>query len=394
MQEQGNLTYFIQTFGCQANIRDSQAMAGSLDALGFLPTEDYRKADVIIINTCSVRQKSEDKVYGWGMKLEKEKGGKIVDKKDGQIVFVTGCMIGSAKGDRTRYSMDDMEKRLSWADYLLAPHEEYKIPSILVEKGLVGEWALKAVGKNPDNPGHENDTKWAYVNISTGCDNFCTFCVVPYARGEEQSRSEEDIIHEVKHLSSRGYKNIMLVGQNVNSWGLDRETKFKLRAGSNHKIPFAGLLRKVHEIDGVEKISFISSNPFDFTQDLIETLSLPKIDKYLHMAVQSGNNQILEKMNRRHTIEEFKGLITSIKKEVPDMQFGTDIIVGFPGETKEQFEDTVKLFKEIPFKVAFISIYSPRKGTNAEKFMEDNIPLKEKKRRHVKLLKVWKDQKI
>ncbi len=387
-------TYFIQTYGCQANIRDSQAMAGTLDVLGFSPTKDYQHADVLIINTCSVRQKSEDKVYGWGMKVGESKTGKgsYYDKKGNQVVFVTGCMVGSAKGDRIRVSYDELKARLDWADYLLSPEEESLIPGILVNENLVDEWALSVLKNSLINPNEYNETEWAYVNISSGCDNFCTFCVVPYARGEEKSRSEEDIISEIKHLSGRGYKNIMLVGQNVNSWGLDRATKFKLRAGSEHKIPFARLLRKVHQIDSVEKINFISSNPFDFTQDLIDTLSLPKIARYLHIAVQSADNEILARMNRRHTIEEFKELITQMKRVVPDMEFGTDIIVGFPGETEEQFMKTYDLFKWMKFKSAYISIYSPREGTNASKSMKDDVPLKEKKRRHALLLDLWQKE--
>lgn len=386
--------YFVQTYGCQANIRDSQAMAGTLEALGFVHTKRFQDADVLIINTCSVRQKSEDKVYGWGMKVGTSISGKEVfyDKKGDQVVFVTGCMIGSAKGDRTRVALKDLEERLDWADYLLAPEEEYKIPTILVKEGLVDEWTVNALGVNTSaeiNPHLENETDWAYVNISTGCDNFCTFCVVPYARGAEQSRNEEDILHEIKHLNSRGFKNIMLVGQNVNSWGLDKQTKFKLRAGSEDKIPFADLLRKVHAMDGVEKINFISSNPFDFTQDLIDTLALPKITRFLHFAVQSGNNEILKKMNRRHTIEEFRSLIEKIKEKVPEMEFGTDIIVGFPSETEEQFMDTVKLFEDLKFKSAYISIYSPREGTNAQKLFKDDVPTKEKKRRHKFLYELW-----
>jgi tRNA-2-methylthio-N6-dimethylallyladenosine synthase len=386
--------YFVQTYGCQANIRDSQAMAGTLEALGFIHTKRFQDADVLIINTCSVRQKSEDKVYGWGMKVGTSISGKEVfyDKKGDQVVFVTGCMIGSAKGDRTRVLLKDLEERLDWADYLLAPEEEYKIPGILVKEGLVDEWTVSALGVNiagEVNPSLENETDWAYVNISTGCDNFCTFCVVPYARGEEKSRSEEDILHEIKHLNSRGFKNIMLVGQNVNSWGLDKQTKFKLRAGSEDKIPFADLLRKVHSIEEVEKINFISSNPFDFTQDLIDTLALPKITRFLHFAVQSGNNEILKKMNRRHTIEEFRSLIEKIKNKVPEMEFGTDIIVGFPSETEEQFMDTVKLFEDYKFRSAYISIYSPREGTNAQKLFKDDVPTKEKKRRHKMLYELW-----
>lgn len=414
--------YFIQTFGCQANIRDSQAMAGTLEGLGFSHTKNYKDADVIIINTCSVRQKSEDKVYGWGMKIgytikdpeqkfkieKSKKKNEKLSKRPGtkkQVVFVTGCMVGSAKGERTRYKMDFLKKKITWADYFLAPEEESEIPMILAREKLLDEWALKTIQKPQNdidkngnkieiNPKLENNTEWAYVNVSTGCDNFCTFCVVPYARGEEKSRSKQEIIDEIKHLVERGYTNIMLVGQNVNSWGLDREAKFKLRAGSEHKIPFASLLREVHKIKEVSKISFISSNPFDFTKDLIQTLKLPKIDRYLHMAVQSGNNEILKKMNRRHTIEEFKELVTNIKKEVPDMTFGTDIIVGFPGETEDQFMDTVNLFKWMKFNVAFISIYSAREGTPASKHFKDDVTKKEKQKRHAKLMKIWKESLV
>lgn len=392
--------YYIETFGCQANIKDGQIMSGTLDAMDFSQTNNFKEADVIIINTCSVRQKSEDKVYGWGLKLGNPIAHEvqIYEKKGHQVVFVTGCMVGSAKGERKRYDMKILEEKMPWANYMLAPDEEYKIPEILVKEGLVSDWAKSALSDRKNGEDKvvlskdvSNNDLTAYVHISTGCDNFCTFCVVPYARGKEVSRTEEEILHEINHLVSRGYKKVLLIGQNVNSWGLDTKTKFKLRAGSEHKTPFANLLRKIHEINDIEKISFISSNPFDFTQDLIDTLSLPKIDRYLHMAVQSGNNEILKAMNRRHTIEEFKDLVTKIKKAVPDITFGTDIIVGFPGETEDQFMDTVNLFKWMKFNVAFISIYSPRIGTNAEKLLKDNVPLKEKKRRHKYLTEIWKE---
>ncbi len=392
VKEISGKSYFIQTFGCQANIKDSQAMSGTLDALGFTQTKNYQKADVLIINTCSVRQKSEDKTYGWGMKIGESIKGSFYEKKGNQLVFVTGCMVGSAKGDRQRVNYHELRDRLNWADYLLAPEEENEIPNILVKEKLLDDWALSALSTATVDPKLHNETDWAYVNISSGCDNFCTFCVVPYARGEEKSRAESEILDEIRHLVGRGYKNIMLVGQNVNSWGLDRRTKFKLRAGSEDKIPFARLLRDVHEIDGVEKINFISSNPFDFTQDLIDTLALPKITRFLHMAIQSADNDILKKMNRRHTIEEFKDLVLRIKKVVPEMEFGTDIIVGFPTETEEQFQKTLDLFKWMKFKSAYISIYSPREGTTAAKIMADDVPLKEKKRRHKILLDLWQKE--
>ena len=403
--------YFIQTYGCQSNIKDSQSISGMLEALEFVETSEYNEADVIIINSCSVRQKAEDKVYGWGKVLEPRsaipnlkledntldftKNPYFESKNKKQIRFLVGCMVGSVKGDRKRYKEVSLAKRLPWVDYLLSPEEEYLIPEILKEEGLIDDWSKEVVMRGAkSNVSLVEDGfggKWAYVNISTGCDNFCTFCVVPYARGKEISRPKGEIIKEVKNAVSKGYTDIMFLGQNVNSWGLNHETKFKLRAGSDDKIPFATLIRDVHEIKGVTKIAFMSSNPFDFTADLIDTLVLPKVDKHLHIAVQSGDNEVLKSMNRRHTIEEFEDLIFSIKSKIPEMTFGTDIIVGFPGETDKQFENTVKLFRKIKFNVAFISIYSIRKGTIAEKKMVDDVPLSEKKRRHAYLTKVWKE---
>jgi tRNA-2-methylthio-N6-dimethylallyladenosine synthase len=203
----------------------------------------------------------------------------------------------------------------------------------------------------------------------------------------------ENILREVEHLAKRGFKEITLCGQNVNSWGLSMSEKFEIRTGSEQKLPFADLLRKVHDITEVEKIGFISSNPFDFTQDLIEALKLPKISNYLHIAAQSGNNEVLKRMNRRHTIEDFYKLMGEIKAAKPEVEFGTDIIVGFPGETREQFMDTVRLFETVKFNVAYISIYSPRKGTPAERFFADDVDRTEKKWRHEYLSKVWKNTK-
>ena len=224
-----------------------------------------------------------------------------------------------------------------------------------------------------------------------GCDNFCSFCVVPYSRGKEISRSKEEILREINHYLLRGFSEFTLCAQNVNSWGLDMSEKFEIRSGSDQKLPFADLLRELNEIEGVKKIDFLSSNPFDFTNDLIDALKLPKISNYLHMAVQSGNDEILKKMNRRHTANDFVSLVNKIRESKPNLELGTDIIVGFPGETEDQFLDTVELFKKVKFKVAFISIYSPRKGTPSAKFYQDDVPLEIKKERHARLTKVWKE---
>lgn len=390
--------YFIHTFGCQMNHKDSQNMAGVLEALGFVKAEKVTDANVTILNTCSVRQASEDKVYGYGIKYKKYNKSKTpteeyVSKEDKPLTFITGCMVGSAKGNRARYDLDYIKNKMPWADYFLAPSEEGQIPQILLKEGLIDDWSLKALGDfNLEQMAKRGENKTAFVNISYGCDNFCTFCVVPYARGKEESRSKEEILMECKHAVMRGYTHIMLLGQNVNSWNLSATQKLKARKHIG-KHPFADLLKQVHKIEGVEKISFITANPWDFTPQLVKTLALPKIERFLHLPVQSGSNSVLKAMNRRHTIEEYLELVNEIKKQVPDMRFGTDIIVGFPGETDEDFKKTVELFKKVKFKVAYISIYSPRKGTPADNHMKDNVSKKVKQERHKKLMEVFNKYK-
>jgi tRNA-2-methylthio-N6-dimethylallyladenosine synthase len=354
---------------------------------GFL-TEILSQTDLFIVNTCSVRQKSEDKVYGLGKVIKEDHN----EEGNKPFIVLAGCMVGSVTGERQRDRFAELKKRTSWADAYMNPSQIFDLPSILRQYNVLSDWAIKKYDSGGVKPRYEG-SKHAFVNISSGCDNFCTFCVVPYARGREVSRSKGEIMGEINHLVRRGVTKVTLCGQNVNSWGLNRSKKFKLRSGSRHKLPFAQLLKDVHDIDYIVKIDFISSNPFDFTQDLINALRLPKISNYLHIAVQSGNNDVLKRMNRRHTVEEFIDLINRIKKARPDVELGTDAIVGFPGETREQFMDTVKLFRAIPFKVAYIAMYSPRKGTQAEKFYEDDVDLDEKKWRHEYLTNVWRESR-
>lgn len=380
--------YHILTFGCQANMADSSTIAGILEALGFEKAFSFEESDLFIVNTCSVRQKSEDKVYGFG-KIVKEH---LEAGNSKPFIVMAGCMVGSVTGSRQRFEFERLQKKTPWVDAYMNPAQLHKLPNILLEKGILDEWALSKFDPN-EVFNNDVDNNHAFINISFGCDNYCTFCVVPFSRGKEVSRSKEEILREIKHLTLRGVNSITLCGQNVNSWGLSPKEKFGIRSGSNQKLPFADLLRSIHEIDEIQKIDFLSSNPFDFTQDLIETLKLPKISNYLHIAIQSGNNEVLKNMNRRHTVEEFFFLVDKIKEARPDMELGTDIIVGFPGETEEQFEDTVKLFEKVYFNVAYISMYSRRKGTAADKFLKDDIPLAEKKRRHARLTKVWNQTK-
>jgi len=394
--------YYIKTYGCQANVADSNSMSGILEALGFEQIKSGKKyknenkelldilpkTDLFIINSCSVRQKSEDKVYGLGKVISELKKA----NKKLPFTILSGCMVGSVTGKRQRYEFSELKKKTPWVGLYMNPDQVFDLPKLLKKAGVLDEWALKKFDpKEVETPQQEKEH--AYVNVSFGCDNFCAFCVVPYARETEVSRSEKEILAEVRNLARRGYRHITLCGQNVNSWGLDIKERFEVRTGSKQELPFTDVLRKVCDVEGVEEIDFISSNPFDFTQDLIDTLVHPKISNYLHIAVQSGNNEILEKMNRRHTAEEFIDLMDRIRKVKPEAELGTDIIVGFPGETREQFMDTVELFKKVTFSVAFISMYSPRKGTPAEKFLEDDVSLEEKKWRHEFLTRVWKDSK-
>jgi len=380
--------YYIATFGCQANEADSNTIGGILEALGYERCNSMDESDVYIVNTCSVRQKSEDKAYGLGRELKELNDA----GKRSPFVIMAGCMVGSVTGERQRYAFEELQKRTPWVNEYINPHQITNLPEIMFKNNLISEWALQKF--DPKNIyGSQIDNKHVFINISTGCDNFCSFCVVPYSRGAENSRSKEEILREIQHYMLRGFTDFTLCAQNVNSWGLSMSDKFEIRSGSDQKLPFADLLREIHSLEGVNKIDFLSSNPFDFTNDLIEVFKLPKISNYLHMAVQSGNNNVLKRMNRRHTIEDFYSLLEKIKLAKPDLELGTDIIVGFPGETEEEFMDTLKLFEKVKFNVAYISIYSPRKGTPSAKHMVDDIPLTEKKSRHARLSKVYLESK-
>ena len=395
--------YYIKTFGCYANEVDSDLIAGVLEELGFKELKRkpgnetseikyaLKNSDVLIINSCSVRQKSEDKVYGLGKIIKDTEGIKAK-------VILTGCMVGSVSGDRRRFSEKELREKTKNYDAYFSPGDVNNFIEILKKFDLIRR---DVVVDRKKIKRRQLDKHHAYVNVSYGCDNFCSYCVVPYSRGREISRSEKEVIEEIKCLVNKGITDFTLCGQNVNSWGLSNEEKFRLRSGgkngdknlNSESLPFARLIKKVHSIKGVEKIDFISSNPFDFTQDLVKIFKLPKVSNYVHIAVQSGNNDILKAMNRRHTVEEFEQLIKDIREVRPNIEIGTDIIVGFPGETREKFMDTVNLVKKMKFSVIFISMYSPRKGTFAQKNFKDDIPLKEKKWRHMFLSKVWKQNK-
>ncbi len=392
-------SYFIQTYGCQMNLADSERLSGLLEGLGLSAAATWQDASVVILYSCSVRQAAEDKVFGWGKKIKEYTGlvegsrelGEDRDDASGSepqlpttnprlpIFVLTGCMAGSARGERKRYTEKQLKQKAKFVDYFLSPDEwEHQLPQILVREGLISPASLGTfIVSAKRKPGNS-----AFVKISEGCDNFCTYCVVPFGRGAEISRSRGEIMTEVQHLVSQGFRHITLLGQNVNSWGIsDAEEKRNIRINSETALPFASLLRDVHSIKGIDRLSFLTANPFDFTQDLVAVLALPKMDRYLHMAVQSGSDSVLQRMHRRHTAAEYKALVALIRQTVPDIEFGTDIIVGFPGETEQELTDTLKLLGQVRYNVVFTAMYSPRPGTSAEK-MTDDVPKAVKKERY------------
>jgi len=324
------------------NKSDSERIAGWYESRGWKKAKKIEEADEIVINTCSVRQAAEDRVYGLINNLSKLKIENCKLK-----IILTGCML--------RYPIADLKKKLPVVD-------EFK---------KISEFQIRN-----SQSAIRNSKIHAWVPIMEGCSHFCTYCVVPYARGPEKSRPFEEIVCEVEELARRGYKHITLLGQNVNSYNPPNYDE----SIHDNQGPFAALLRRLHKIPGIKKISFITSNPWDLTDDIIEAMSLPKIDRYLHLPVQSGDDEILRRMNRPYTAKQYLELVKKIRRRIPDIKIGTDIIVGFPGETEEQFQNTVKLCKKVGFEKAYIAMYSPRPGTAAFKF-KDNVPYEEKKRR-------------
>lgn len=341
------MKYFIRTFGCQANKADSERIARLYQKKGYKPAQKIEEADVVVINTCSVRESAENRVYGLVRNLSI--GHTLYPKKPKQVL--AGCML--------RYGVTSLKKKLSEIDeYLRIEDYCFDLPPVRKEK------------------------THAWVPIMEGCNNFCAYCVVPYARGREKSRPFEEVVCEVDKLAKQGYQEITLLGQNVNSYGKDlrprKRGKVSLRGSA--EVSFSRLLKELHKIPSIKKISFITSNPWDLTDDIVQSIKLPKIDKYLHLPIQSGDDRILKKMNRKYTAKQYLNLINQIRKEIPNIKIGTDIIVGFPGETKKAFENTVKLCKKIGFEKAYIAKYSPRSGTAAYR-LKDNVSPQEKKRR-------------
>ena len=362
------MKYFIKTFGCQQNHADSQRIEADFKSRGYTKARSYKSANYVIINTCMIRQTAENRVYGLVNNLGKIKESKI---KKGQIfkIIITGCMIGIVYRDKTGKYLKTLKSRMLNADEFM-PIEEVGFNLQPVRTDKVSAW----------------------VPISNGCNNFCTFCIVPFTRGREISRPYEDIISECHELKKNGYKNIMLLGQNVNSYGADLlvgEKKIKnfkpiyVKHLGRYRIPtlFPHLLNDVAQM-GFEKVEFMSSNPWDFSDELVDVMAKNKnISRSLHLPVQSGDDAVLKRMNRWYTSDEYLKLVANLKIKISNLKLTTDIIVGFCGETDEEFQSTVKLCKKVGFNWAYVSRYSPRFNTAATKVFKDNVPHTVKKKR-------------
>lgn len=355
--------YMLHTFGCQANVRDSEVMAGILESLGFTMANSDEEADVILLNTCAIRENAENKVFGQigNLKHLKQRNPEL-------IIGIAGCMA------QEEVVINKILQSYHQVDLVFGTHNIHRLGDLVYKAMFTKEKTIEVYSKEGDIienlPERRFGEHKAWVNIMYGCDKFCTYCIVPFTRGKERSRSIDDIIDEVKDLKQRGFKEVTLLGQNVNSYGKD----LNVEGG------FAQLLKEVALTD-IERIRFTTSHPWDFTQAMVDTIATyPNIMPYIHLPVQSGNNDILKIMGRRYTVEEYLDTVKRLKEAIPHVTFSTDIIVGFPNESDEQFEDTLKLYDSVGFDFAFTFIYSPRSGTPAAKF-EDNISLEIKKKR-------------
>lgn len=363
-----SLTFCVTTFGCQMNARDSEKLRGILNQIGYEEAEED-EADFVIYNTCTVRENANTRVYGRLGQLKPRK-----KQQPHMMIGLCGCMMQEPE------VIAKLKKSYSFVDIIFGTHNIYKFAELICERYETGKMVVD-IWEDTDKIVEDlpNERKYAFksgINIMFGCNNFCSYCIVPYVRGRERSRKPEAIIREIERLVKDGVSEVMLLGQNVNSYGKTLD----------EPITFAELLRRIEKIDGLKRIRFMTSHPKDLSDELIEVMaSSEKICKHLHLPVQSGSTRILKKMNRRYTKESYLELTEKIKKAVPDISLTTDIIVGFPGETEEDFQETLDVVRKVRYDSAFTFIYSKRTGTPAAA-MEDQIPADVVKDRFDRLL--------
>ena len=356
--------YFIKTYGCQMNVHDSEEIKKILENLGYTEIEDYEQADLIILNTCAIRENAHDKVFGF---LGRCKHLKKTNKD--LILGLCGCMA------QEENVVKEIGEKHKYIDIVFGTHNMNELPDMLMN--FYGKQSINVYSKEGDviefGNLYKRDSKiTAWVNIMYGCDKFCTYCIVPYTRGKQRSRKSEDILKEVKELKEQGYKEITLLGQNVNAYGKDLDGE----------IEFGELLEKVSDI-GIERIRFVTSHPWDFTDKMIDVIaSRENIMPYIHLPLQSGSNKILKLMGRRYTKEEYLELFNKIRNKVKNASITTDIIVAFPGETEEDFNDTLDVVNTCKYDGAFTFIYSPRENTPAAKMKNDLTESEKEDRLH------------
>ena len=376
-----NLKYIVLTMGCQLNENDSEKISGMIEEMGYTRTDKIEEADLIAFNTCCVRENAEDRLFGKLGEVKKYK------EEKGTIIAIGGCMM------QEKHMVEKLKKSYPFFDIVFGPHTLYKFPedvynTLTTRKRI--EDILDIDGEIIEGlPIRRDDKIKASVAIMNGCNNFCTYCIVPYVRGRERSRKAEDIIKEIEGLAKQGYKEITLLGQNVNSYmRVEREKGEDVGQIDS----FAKLLRKVNEIPGIERIRFISPHPKDFTDDVIEAIrDCDKVCKIIHLPLQSGSSKVLKDMNRKYTKEQYLQLVDKMKNKIPNVAFSTDIIVGFPGETEEDFEDTLDVVEKVCFEQVFMFIYSRRVGTPADK-MENQVPEAIKHERFTRLKELVESQ--
>ncbi len=363
--------YMIETYGCQMNEHDSEKLAGMLDSIGYIETSNIQDADLVIYNTCCIRENAEFKVYGNLGQLKP-----IKRQKPNMIIAVCGCMM------QQPHVVEQIKKKYSHVDLVFGTHNLHRFLELLTQVKQSDNMLIEVFEQEGEIiegiPAIRKYDFKAFVTIMYGCNNFCTYCIVPYTRGRERSRKAEDIIQEIEKLAKNGTKEVTLLGQNVNSYGKTLE----------EDIDFPGLLYKINTIKGLERIRFMTSHPKDLSHRLIAAIrDCEKVCEHIHLPIQSGSTRILKQMNRHYSKEQYLDLITQLKEQIPGIAITTDIIVGFPGETEEDFAETLNIVKRVQFDSAFTFLYSIRQGTPAEQFKEQ-IPDDIKHMRFNKLLDV------
>ena len=359
--------YFLRTYGCQMNVHDSEEIKYYLEALGYEAVEELEKADIVVLNTCAIRENAKDKVFGYLGRCKHLK-----KENPNLIIAIAGCLMQQPK------EIEEIHNRHQYIDIIIGTHNLSELPSLIEEANNKKNQNIEVYSNSDvvfENVKYNRDSKIsAWINIIYGCDKFCTYCIVPFTRGRERSRKMEEVLDEVKTLKDQGYLEITLLGQNVNAYGKD------LNLGYD----FATLLENVAKI-GIPRIRFVTSHPWNFTDKMVDVIAkYDNIMPYVHLPIQSGSDEILKKMNRKYTIEEYKKLFDQIKKKIKNVSVTTDIIVGFPNETDEDFQKTLDIVNYCKFDGAYTFIFSPREGTAAAR-MEDKITMQVKEERLKKL---------